>query len=142
MPLLIEPLADRGPTPRPTRFRYVFGTSATDVWIVDRASSGSIFQWDGTAWRDRSSTDAALGGPDKIWGTSATSLWGVSWRGIWRWDGTAWSRPVATWPNLRSIWGTAENDIWAVGTGGVILHYDGTSWTQKTSPAQGSVDER
>jgi hypothetical protein len=29
---------------------------------------------------------------------------------------------------LTSLWGTAANDIWAVGSGGTILHYDGTAW--------------
>jgi hypothetical protein len=27
------------------------------------------------------------------------------------------------------VWGKAVNDVWAVGTGGVALHFDGSSWT-------------
>lgn len=119
-------------------FESVFGTSPTDVWLVDRGSTGYVYQWDGTGWRDRSSTDPK-GGPDQIWGTSPTSLWGVSAWGIWRWDGTAWSRAVTTWSNLFSIWGTAEDDIWAVGATGVILHYDGTEWTEQTSPTTNAL---
>jgi hypothetical protein len=119
-------------------FRHVFGTSPTDVWLVDRALSGSVFQWDGSGWRDRSSAHAK-GGPDRIWGTGPASLWGVSGWGIWRWDGTAWSLPVTAWTNLKSIWGTAEDDVWAVGAGGVILHYDGTAWTQQTSPTTSTL---
>lgn len=30
---------------------------------------------------------------------------------------------------LTSVWGTAKNDVWAVGSGGTIIHYDGTAWT-------------
>jgi hypothetical protein len=119
-------------------FRAVFGTSPTDVWLVDRGLSGAVFQWDGTGWHDRSSTDVK-GGPDQIWGTSPISLWGVSAWGIWRWDGTAWSRPVTTWTNLYAIWGAAEDDVWAVGAGGLILHYDGTAWAEKTSPTTSAL---
>jgi hypothetical protein len=107
-------------------FRAVFGTSPTDVWLVDRGLSGAVFQWDGTGWHDRSSTDVK-GGPDQIWGTSPISLWGVSAWGIWRWDGTAWSRPVTTWTNLYAIWGAAEDDVWGVGAGeALVLDSDGS----------------
>jgi hypothetical protein len=34
---------------------------------------------------------------------------------------------------LRGVWGNAANNYWAVGEGGTILHYDGTSWQPQTS---------
>lgn len=30
---------------------------------------------------------------------------------------------------LTSVWGSSKNDVWAVGSGGTIVHYDGTAWT-------------
>lgn len=33
-----------------------------------------------------------------------------------------------------AVWGTASNDVWAVGVGGVIVHYDGSTWTAVPSP--------
>ncbi len=30
---------------------------------------------------------------------------------------------------LMAVWGTSKNDVWAVGSGGTIIHYDGSSWT-------------
>ena len=32
--------------------------------------------------------------------------------------------------SLKSVWGTASNDVFVAGSGGAILHYDGTVWTQ------------
>lgn len=29
---------------------------------------------------------------------------------------------------LTSIWGSSKNDVWAVGSGGTIVHHDGTAW--------------
>jgi hypothetical protein len=35
---------------------------------------------------------------------------------------------VSTKYALTSVWGTAKNDVWAVGSGGTIVHWDGTAW--------------
>jgi hypothetical protein len=67
---------------------------------------------------------------------------------ILHWDGTSWS-PVAS-PNpsarsnsLRGVSAVSATDAWAVGSNGnettnavdaLILHWDGTSWLQVTSP--------
>lgn len=34
---------------------------------------------------------------------------------------------------LRSIWGSSESNIYAVGSHGVIVHYDGTAWRRMAS---------
>src|SRR5438034_1171071 len=34
---------------------------------------------------------------------------------------------------LYGVWGSGRKDVFAVGTGGTILHYDGTSWTVQPS---------
>ncbi|MBK8014456.1 MAG: hypothetical protein IPK13_24290 [Deltaproteobacteria bacterium] len=38
-----------------------------------------------------------------------------------------------TTEDLFGVWGRAEDDLWAVGWGGTILHYDGTTWTRETT---------
>ncbi len=54
---------------------------------------------------------------------------------IVRWNGTTWSStpigPVST--QWLGIHGTSANDIWAVGTGGAIAHFDGSSWAMRNS---------
>ena len=34
---------------------------------------------------------------------------------------------------LFKVWGTGKDNVYAVGARGVILHYDGVSWTQEVS---------
>ena len=40
----------------------------------------------------------------------------------------ATTTPIAT--TVRGLWGSAADDVFAVGDAGVILHWDGVSWTQ------------
>ena len=45
--------------------------------------------------------------------------------------------PTAVWrtegPNGRAVWGSSASDVHAVGAGGSILHYDGSTWTPQKS---------
>jgi photosystem II stability/assembly factor-like uncharacterized protein len=34
---------------------------------------------------------------------------------------------------LTAVWGTTKDDVWAVGSGGTIVHYDGTAWSLSKS---------
>lgn len=43
------------------------------------------------------------------------------------------STPLPLKYAFTSIWGTSANDVWAVGSGGTIVHYDGTAWTAMPS---------
>jgi hypothetical protein len=31
---------------------------------------------------------------------------------------------------LTSVWGSGKNDVWASGSGGTVIHYDGTAWAK------------
>lgn len=35
--------------------------------------------------------------------------------------------------DLKAVWGAGANDVWAVGSNGLIVHYNGTSWTNQKS---------
>ena len=37
---------------------------------------------------------------------------------------------IPTDEDLRAIWGSSSRDIWVVGDAGVVLRYDGTSWSR------------
>lgn len=46
-------------------------------------------------------------------------------------DQAAWcpvTTPVSTLYSLTAVWGSGKNDVWAVGSGGSIVHFDGTTW--------------
>jgi hypothetical protein len=36
---------------------------------------------------------------------------------------------VATYDVLNGVWGTGSSDVWAVGSGGKILHWNGSQWS-------------
>lgn len=38
-----------------------------------------------------------------------------------------------TYDDLNGVWGSSDRDVFAVGAGGTILHYDGTTWDNMTS---------
>ena len=38
--------------------------------------------------------------------------------------------------NMRGVWGSSSSNVFAVGDGGVIMHYDGTDWTDMDTPLQ------
>ncbi len=38
------------------------------------------------------------------------------------------STPLSPQHRLTAAWGTGKEDVWAVGSGGTILHYDGSKW--------------
>ena len=44
-----------------------------------------------------------------------------------------WQNPLPQGNPLLGIWGSSGSDVFAVGEGGTILHYDGTSWSSMNS---------
>ncbi len=77
----------------------------------------------------------------QIWGDNNGELFiagGRAWLmpyNMYHYDGKNWS-PMDTPPiseSLRGIWGVSVDDVFAVGHAGVILHFDGRSWTQMES---------
>jgi photosystem II stability/assembly factor-like uncharacterized protein len=50
------------------------------------------------------------------------------------WNGTLWARISDEAPfSLNGVWGRSPSEVWAVGSGGVILRYDGSSWVEERS---------
>jgi hypothetical protein len=125
------------PDPWKGGYTHVFGTSATDVWALD--VDDPIFEWDGAVWTERTSTAETApdrgfaNGPARVWGMRSTRMWGVSAWGVFEWNGTKWSFVEGRFGPLYGIWGTSETDVWAVGAGGMIIHFDGTAWSQRAS---------
>ena len=58
---------------------------------------------------------------------------------------TAHSSALAGWTSMTSgtteelngVWGSSGSDVFAVGYDGLILHYNGSSWTSMTSVPSG-----
>lgn len=111
-------------SPSPGTFPYLYGvaaTSTTDAWAVGTYSGGSVQKtliehWNGTAWKQVPSPS-----PDASTKGGAT---------------------------LAAVAATSATNAWAVGnyynptkqqTLTLVLHWNGTAWSQVASPSPGSV---
>ncbi|MGB0715407.1 MAG: WD40/YVTN/BNR-like repeat-containing protein [Phycisphaerae bacterium] len=119
---------------------WAFGFGEDEIYAV--GEQGAVLLFDGTAWTELDSgTDIDLFG---VWGSSPDDIWMVGGEAgfgspvILRYDGTTFENvPVPETDRedsaLLKVWGTAADDVFAVGEQGLILRYDGTSWTQQPS---------
>lgn len=118
--------------------------SATDVWVFGGSSgTAGVFHYNGRTWAEVSGT---------LYGGSALSdnnVWGVNGTDVEHYNGRAWTATnVASLlpaqlsghaaSSLTSILALAPNNVYATGEGdqtprggpGVVLHYNGRSWTR------------
>jgi hypothetical protein len=100
-----------------------------------------IGEFDGEEWKfmDVTPTGHNYYSFEDVWGYSMRDLFVLEGDGIQHYDGSTWSvmeLPVlpseSGGPSLLDIWGSSANDVYAVGTGGAVLHFDGTSWAATT----------
>lgn len=121
-------------------YSAVFGSSATDVWIVGTNASGSttakntsLVHYDGAAVVKAANVGAS------VWALAAGQGWSVFNNQIYSLVNAGQvANSVYTGTssyNLAGIWGASSSALWAVGNQGVILH--GTSATT-WAPAAGA----
>jgi hypothetical protein len=118
-----------------------------------------ILKWNGTSWNLMSLPSASSGA--FIWDIEAiaeNNVWAVGGAGpdeqsfasvayVLRWNGSSWSRlyvpPFGQRRNRFTAFDyISANDVWAVGSWGhtlgtfkfLIMHWDGSNWTQIPSP--------
>jgi hypothetical protein len=121
------------PTPEGTAplVQSVWGRSPKDVWAV---GGSAALHWDGNQW---TSVPLPAGTTlQKVWGsTGGSDLWGIGFDQLLSWNGSTWSSvsyPGAPAVALASLWGSATGDAWAVGSSGIIEHWDGSTWTWRS----------
>jgi len=146
----------------------VSAESAADAWAVGWHDIPSehetlILHWDGTGWSRVLSPNPGSGS-NELHGVSAvspTDAWAVGdSRGlttpvhetlILHWNGTRWSHvkspnPSSEFNTLTGVSAVSPTDAWAVGLywdqagigHSMVLHWDGTRWSQVKSPNLGS----
>lgn len=116
--------------------RRIWGASADDLWVV--GDQGRRMHWNGACWSQYQDPE----GPPKtteelmdVWGSSKDNLWAVGLkpnRSILHYQAGVWSADSAAklYQDLLGVHGRSDEDFWAVGKKGVILHFDGTRWSQ------------
>lgn len=109
-------------------FTGIWGSAANDVWVV---GSSDAYHWDGRIWT-ASGLATSLAA---IWGSSSADIWALGRFAakIYHWNGAEWSSDKYVPRNeLYKIWGSGANDVWAVGAQGIIVHWDGAQWLDRS----------
>jgi hypothetical protein len=102
--------------------REIAGDTVGHRWLVDMFHV--VFEYAGSSWNAVPTQGTA------IWGSDATD---VFYSDCSFYDGGAtWPAP-STPCNAHAIWGASAANVYAVGSAGVIVHYDGMTWTSSTS---------
>ena len=141
----------------------ITAVSATDIWLTGSTSAGATAEamnFNGTGWtvvrvQQPSANTAVLNGVTAV---AANDIWAVgevrSPSGLAvgtlteHWNGSAWSivpspTPAGTFPVLTAVAARGSGDVYAVGfaqpsgsggTQGLILRWNGTTWSQDTDP--------
>jgi len=142
--LRLSPAMEMDSPPFPNR-SDLFGVSAQtghkngEKTVLIAGASGTVFAQNGQgAFQQETLRDSYTGSLLGIWAGRGGLGFAVGEEGaIFRrvLDGATrrqvWIRErLGAGPVLRSVWGRANNDVYAVGDGGRILHFDGTSWKE------------
>jgi hypothetical protein len=115
---------------------WVFGFDGGPVFLG--GSGGTILRYADGAFERM--TTPGTGVVFGLWGASPSEMWAVGGEAggaqgafAWRLDGDAWA-PAPGFPDdlaatdaLWKVFGRSASDVWMVGTGGKMLHYDGTA---------------
>jgi hypothetical protein len=129
--------------PLQTNYNAVWMTGSNDGWAVGNRTTGvgggsTFLHWDGVKW---ARAVAGVGSVDLygVWEVNSGEAWAVgggqgTFPFIAHYSGGAWTTlptPTCLTPNciLRDVYGTSSNNIWAVGDGGLIAQWAGTSWS-------------
>jgi hypothetical protein len=120
-----------------------------DLWWVHGFAGGPLFMGgaggmilryqDGSFTRMQTPGTGVVFG---VWGSSPDQMWAVGGEAggsqgafAWRLEGETWTEApgfpsdLAATDALWKVFGRGDSDVWMVGTGGKLLHWDGTALT-------------
>lgn len=65
-----------------------------------------------------------------IWGSAANNVYTANYMGLWKYNGTTWGVvPEARWRTFYDVYGTSASNVFAVGANGLIMRYNGSTWS-------------
>ena len=114
----------------------VWSSGPGDVWVTATSGvNGEIYRGDQTAIALDHQLAQGEGHAFAIHGTGPGDVWVAGTSRVWHHDGTAWSEAhhAAGLGALLGVWARSPTDVFAVGEGGAIVHFDGTSWQPMSS---------
>ncbi len=127
--------------------RDVAIVSERDVWAIGEIYQAgtepcNVARWNGAQWNLLQIQFLSFCGQPSLGFSPARAVFTFSANDIWissgsqvvHWNGTTQSIPVCIPVSVNKMWGSNPNSIYAVGVNGQIAHYDGSVWTQMSSP--------
>ena len=150
------------------RLTGVSGDSASDVIAVgtNLGVAPLAFRWNGSSWQAlpvpsgawwTSMAHVKAFSPTSAWAIGETSTATGYTATATHWNGTSWTQVATPFSTslvltMNAISGSSPTDIWAAGTAqslgwrdrvtqSVMLHYNGTSWTQVTVPDNDGITD-
>lgn len=115
----------------------IWGSSSDDVWVTD--GTNWLWHFDGVTWEN---VMTRVNYPFvSLWGFAGDDIFGCGQDGfVSRFDGISWSEQSLGDFWLDGLWGVSNDDVWVsgtvvTGTAGVLYHFDGLQWTQKSHAA-------
>jgi len=113
----------------------IYGTGLDDVFVSGAA--GVLAHFDGAAW-----TTIPTGNGEELIGlwSSPTVAYAVGTGGVvCKVVAGSATCTVESIPALLGVWGAAADDVWITGDSGVVLHGDGSSWTDRSGDVTGNI---
>ena len=123
-------------------FAYgIWGFSDSDIFVTGRnATSGRLIKhYDGKTWSVMLK-DSSGGIFRGVWGHAPDNVYTVGYPGasdrqtIFHYNGISWTVDNENDYYLNDIWGSSPTDVYAVGYDGIILNFNGSSWSEFPAP--------
>ena len=112
------------------RLNTVWAASPTRAYVG--GDNGVLLRWNGTAWTEQQSPTSEH--IYAMWGAGPDSVWAVTEGGeILQLTGDAWSVVHRQSQPLYGVYGTSATDVHAVGLDGTSLHWNGTTWSARST---------
>lgn len=121
------------PTGSAQRLFSVWASGPSSVFAAGEL--GTVMHYDGSSWTRL--TTGTTGTLHSVWGASPTNVVfvGSDANGglVLRYNGASFSPSNPTSRSLLGVHGRSPNEVYAVGEGGTIIRFDGSSWTAEAS---------
>ncbi len=137
--------------------RSIYGANSKDIYLVGHNSgspmnngNGGMWHYDGNEWSIviLRAEIGPVGTLNSVHGSSSNNVWAVGgsidYATILQYNGVNWKKHLVSYnrdglsgtPLARNevfdVYAESETEVWACGAGGLVYHYDGTSWDVDT----------
>jgi hypothetical protein len=120
----------------------IWGSSASDVYLVGIATGSVVYHYDGSAWSGGTNISSKY--IARLFGFASNDIWAVGEPGILRYNGSTWAPMVpapGTTDPIGVIWGSSPTDVWvgAAEVAGPMFHFDGSQWKATSAGPRNAI---